>query len=100
MLAEIYRIIPHYRRIIKRMEETELIFLKTVPKLIDCHHRTNFFLTIKTVQRYEGNASIFLSKCHCNNNQIYVDDLYKFSNYKAIFSQSLRDFQHTFANVE
>jgi hypothetical protein len=53
---------------------------------------------------YEGGVKvmlqiIFLRKCNCNNNEIYVDDSSTFRSYKAIFPQSLRHFQHTFANV-
>jgi hypothetical protein len=45
---------------------------------------------------YESNASnFFLKNCKCNKNGIYVDDLYIFCNYAAIFSHKVSDIFNT-----
>jgi hypothetical protein len=44
--------------------------------------------------------NLFLRKFNGDNNEIYKDVSYIFWNYLAIFPQSLRHFQHTFADVE
>jgi hypothetical protein len=44
--------------------------------------------------------TVFFRKCNSNNSGTYKDDAYIFCSYEAIFAQSLRDFQHTFASVE
>jgi hypothetical protein len=43
---------------------------------------------------------IFLRKCDCDNNEIFMGDSYIFCNYKANFPLSLHHFQYTLPNVE
>jgi hypothetical protein len=56
-----------------------------------------FALYDKRLQNTTSNFS--LRKCNRKNNEIYTDNLYISYNYEAIFLQSLRHFQRTFAKV-
>jgi hypothetical protein len=49
---------------------------------------------------YESNAFTFPRKMQLPNNEICTDDSYIFYNFEAIIPHSLRNFQHTSANVE
>jgi hypothetical protein len=57
----------------------------------------------KNSKYMRGGAKImpsnFLTKCNCNNNEIYMDDSYIFCNHETIFPQSLHHFQHTLATL-